>query len=172
MGECFFWYQPTQVVPAQRPLNSCIYVTAVKAVYWLVSIVLALLMHWSCLDVGICRHYRSCVWRSMVGDSLKQKLDTVSDNVRGTGTARFCIFDYSTRPPVGEPSIVMNVSVCVCVCLSVSDHIFGTTPPDLRKIYRACYLRLWRSDTLCTSSFMGDVIFARKLIGCSTSPPG
>ena len=23
MGECFFWYRPTQVVPDQRPLNGC-----------------------------------------------------------------------------------------------------------------------------------------------------
>ena len=23
MGECFFWYQPTRVVPDQRPLNGC-----------------------------------------------------------------------------------------------------------------------------------------------------
>jgi len=128
VGECFFWYQPTQVVPAQRPLNSCMCVTAMKAVYWLVSIVLALLMHWSCLDVGICRHYRSCVWRSMVGDSLKQKLDTVSDNVRGTGTARVCIFDYSTRPPVGEPSIVMNVSVCVRLSVCQRSYLRNYTP--------------------------------------------
>ena len=26
MGECFFWYQPTWVVPDQRPLNGCVYV--------------------------------------------------------------------------------------------------------------------------------------------------
>ena len=26
MGECFFWYQPTRVVPDQRPLNGCVYV--------------------------------------------------------------------------------------------------------------------------------------------------
>ena len=24
MGECFFWYRPTQVVPDQRPLNGCV----------------------------------------------------------------------------------------------------------------------------------------------------
>ena len=26
MGECFFWYQPTQVVPDKRLLNGCVYV--------------------------------------------------------------------------------------------------------------------------------------------------
>ena len=24
MGECFFWYWPTRVVPDQRPLNGCV----------------------------------------------------------------------------------------------------------------------------------------------------
>ena len=24
MGECFFWYRPTRVVPDQRPLNGCV----------------------------------------------------------------------------------------------------------------------------------------------------
>ena len=38
---------------------------------------------------------------------------------------------YSAPPPIGERSIVINLSVCVCVCvcLSVRDHIFGTTRP-------------------------------------------
>ena len=24
MGECFFWYWPTRVVPDKRPLNGCV----------------------------------------------------------------------------------------------------------------------------------------------------
>ena len=24
MGECFFWYRPTRVVPDKRPLNGCV----------------------------------------------------------------------------------------------------------------------------------------------------
>ena len=29
MGECFFWYRPTRVVPDQRPLNGrCLYLDA------------------------------------------------------------------------------------------------------------------------------------------------
>ena len=27
VGECFFWYRPTRVVPDQRPLNSCVCVS-------------------------------------------------------------------------------------------------------------------------------------------------
>ena len=62
----------------------------------------------------------------------------------------------------------------VCVCLSVRDHIFGTTSPIFTKFSmhvtcgRGSVLLWWRSDTLCTSCFMDDVIFAH---GCSTSPP-
>ena len=58
--------------------------------------------------------------------------------------------------------------VCVRVYLYVHDHIFGTTRPIFTKIFvRVTYGRgsflLWRrSDTLCTSSFMDDVIFAHK----------
>jgi len=49
---------------------------------------------------------------------------------------------------------------------------------DLHQIFmRVTYGRgsvlLWRrSDTLRISGFADDVIFAHKLIGCSTSPPG
>ena len=36
MGECFFWYRPTRVVPDQRPLNGrccccCVYVCVLIA---------------------------------------------------------------------------------------------------------------------------------------------
>jgi len=65
---------------------------------------------------------------------------------------------------------VMSVSVRVCVpvCLSVRDHISGTTRPIFTKLFvRVTYGRgpvlLWRrGDTLCTSGFMDDVIFAHK----------
>jgi len=26
VGECFFWYRPTRVVPEKEPLNGCVYV--------------------------------------------------------------------------------------------------------------------------------------------------
>jgi len=29
VGECFFWYWPTRVVPDQRPLNGCVCVVVV-----------------------------------------------------------------------------------------------------------------------------------------------
>ena len=29
VGECFFWYRPTQVVPDQRPLNGCVCVCVI-----------------------------------------------------------------------------------------------------------------------------------------------
>jgi len=55
----------------------------------------------------------------------------------------------------------MSVSVCLCVCLSVCDHIFGTTRPIFVSFCGS--VLLWRrSDTLCTSGFMDDVIFAHK----------
>jgi len=68
---------------------------------------------------------------------------------------------------IGERSIVMSVSVCVSVSLYVRDHIFGTTRPIFTIFARVTYGRgsvlLWRrSDTLCTSGFVDDVIFARK----------
>jgi len=57
---------------------------------------------------------------------------------------------------------------CVSVCLSVRDHIFGTTRPMFTKFFvlvtygRGSVLLWRRSDMLCTSGFMDDVIFARK----------
>jgi len=54
----------------------------------------------------------------------------------------------------------------VCVGLSVHDHIFGMTLPIFSKFLCMSWpwlCSLWRrSDTLCTSGFMDDVIFARK----------
>ena len=33
MGECFFWYRPTRVVPDQRPLNGCVCVCVYTHTY-------------------------------------------------------------------------------------------------------------------------------------------
>ena len=61
---------------------------------------------------------------------------------------------------------MMTVSVCLCVCLFVRDHIFGTTHPIFAKfsVHVTCgrgSVLLWqRSDTLRTSGFMDDVMFA------------
>jgi len=67
-------------------------------------------------------------------------------------------------------SVCLSVclSVCVCACVSVRDHIFGNTCPVFTKFvihvtYDCGSVLLWRrNDTLCTSGFMGDVIFAHK----------
>ena len=59
----------------------------------------------------------------------------------------------------------LTVPVTLSVCLFVRDDIFGTTRPICTTIFaRVTYDRgsvlLWqRSDTLCISGFMDDVIF-------------
>jgi len=69
-----------------------------------------------------------------------------------------------TPPPTAEPSIVMSVSIC----LSVRDHISGTTCLTFTKFcghvtYGRGSVLLWRrSDTLCTSGFTDNVMFAHK----------
>jgi len=56
----------------------------------------------------------------------------------------------------------------VSVCVFVHDHIFGTTHPIFTKVLvhvtydRGSVLVKPRSDTLCTSGFIDDVIFAHK----------
>jgi len=61
-----------------------------------------------------------------------------------------------------------RVCLCVSVCLSLRDHIFGTTRLIFSKVFvivtygRGSVLLWRRSDTLCTSGFMDDVIFAHQ----------
>jgi len=61
-----------------------------------------------------------------------------------------------------------SVRLSVCACLSVYGHIFGSTRPIFTEffLYVTCgrgSVLCRRSDTLCTSGFMDDVIFAHKL---------
>ena len=77
----------------------------------------------------------------------------------------YCIIVFITNiialPPIGERSIVMSVSVCVFVCLSaiISDQ----TNLFVHVTYGRGSVLLWQhSDTLCTSGFMDDAIFAHK----------
>ena len=61
----------------------------------------------------------------------------------------------------------MSVSVCVCVCVCQRSCLRNYTP-DLHQFFvhvtygRGSVLLRWRSDMLCTSGFMDDVIFAHK----------
>ena len=80
-----------------------------------------------------------------------------------------CHFDSAPAEYCDERA-AMSVCVCVCVCLFVCprDHIFGTARPIFTKFlvhvtYGRGSVLLWRrSDVLCTSGFMDDVIFAHK----------
>ena len=98
-------------------------------------------------------------------------------------------------PPIGERSIVMSVcvgvSVSVCVFVCQWSYLRSYTS-DLHQFFvHVIYGRgksvfasddtkispttrnVWRSsDVLRINGFVDDVIFAHKLIGCSTSPPG
>ena len=70
-------------------------------------------------------------------------------------------------PPIGSAEYC-DERVCLSVCLSVRDLIFGTTRPIFTKFFvyvnyrRGSVTVRRRSDTLCTSGFMDDVIFAHK----------
>ena len=69
----------------------------------------------------------------------------------------------------------MSVSVWVFVCLRSYLRKYGAifTRFFVHVTYGRRSVHFWRrSDMLCTSGFVDDVIFAHKLIGCSTSPPG
>ena len=87
-----------------------------------------------------------------------------------------------SAPDRGARSIVTSVSVCLCVhtcvCLCAIDHISGTTCPIFSRFFvnvtygRGSVVIRRRSEMLRISGFVDDVVFARKLTGCSTSPPG
>jgi len=63
-------------------------------------------------------------------------------------------------------SVRVRVCVCVCVCVCVREHISGTTRPIFTKFLihitygRGSVLLCRLCDTLCTSGFMDDVMFA------------
>jgi len=58
VGECFFWYRPTRVVPDQRPLNGCCcccYVTCQLITSHMMTIGLVLEQFWaSKLHISFC----------------------------------------------------------------------------------------------------------------------
>jgi len=68
-----------------------------------------------------------------------------------------------------EESVRMSVCVCVCVCVCLSTIMSSDLyTSDLRHFFALAtygpgWVLLWRrSDTLCTSGFMDDAIFANK----------
>jgi len=92
-----------------------------------------------------------------------------------------------TPPRIGKETEYCDERVCVCVCVRAcvcecvimsSDHVFGTARLIFTKIFvQVSYVcgsvLLWRrSDMLCTSVFMDDIIFAHKprLLDVATQP--
>jgi len=73
-------------------------------------------------------------------------------------------------------SIVMSVSVCVCLFVCPRSYLRNYTSRVhqiflLRVTYGRGSVLLWRrSDTLCTSGFVADVIAARKPKLLSVAP--
>jgi len=70
-------------------------------------------------------------------------------------------------PDRGAEYCDKHVCACVCVrvCLSARGHFFGTTRQIFTEFFvNGCGSVLFcqRSDTLCTSGFMDDVILAHK----------
>jgi len=82
---------------------------------------------------------------------------------------RFTPLGTSSVPRYSDPERAAEYCderVCLSVCLR--DHIFGTACPIFTEflvhvIHGSGSVFLWRrSDSLCTSGFMDDVIFAHK----------
>jgi len=76
---------------------------------------------------------------------------------------------FTPPPPIGSAEYCdERVCLCLCVCLSVREHIFGTTRPIftiffMHVTYGSGSVLLWRrSDMLCISGFVNDVMFVRK----------
>jgi len=73
-----------------------------------------------------------------------------------------------TSPPIGVHSIAMRLCVCLSVCLYVCLHISETTCRNFTKfsVHVVCGygsdLLWWQCDTLCTSGFVDDIMFARN----------
>ena len=73
-----------------------------------------------------------------------------------------------TPPATEEQRIAMSVSVCVCVLSVCPRSYLRNYTSDLHLVFvlvtygRGSVLLWQRSDILCTSGFMDDVIFAHK----------
>ena len=98
-------------------------------------------------------------------------IPTFDRQTRGHTAHKVAWIEVITPRPIGERSIVTSVSVClsvyVCVCLSaiISSELHDRSSPNffvLVTYVSGSVLIRRRSDTLCTSGFMDDVIFAHK----------
>ena len=112
--------------------------------------------------IGRCRHKNftvpprvwsmvTCAWKLVFRHGV---------SLRWTLASKQASVDYSAVPVWGR-SIAMSICMPACVC-----RLSGTTRPMFTQ-FCACYLMpwlvfLWRCDTLCTSGFMNDVIFAHN----------
>ena len=105
-----------------------------------------------------------------------------------------CLITPPTSPDRGaeycDERVCRCVCLCVCVCLSAmisAELHLRSSPIFVHVIYgrgKSVFAsedtkispttrNVWRSsDVLRINGFVDDVIFAHKLIGCSTSPPG
>ena len=83
-----------------------------------------------------------------------------------------CTEFHNYFTPIGKQSIVMSMPVCACLCVCVFvcplSYLRNYTRPIFAKIFvhvtygRGSVLLWQRSDMLCTSGFIDDVIFAHK----------
>jgi len=103
------------------------------------------------------------------GVSVSSENDFVVD-VDWLTTCHACIYQclslhlcYSA--PIGQRSIVTSVSVCVCLSAIIFSELHVRSSPNILCMLCLAMTRpsSGGSDTLCTSSFMDDVMFAHKL---------
>ena len=79
-----------------------------------------------------------------------------------------CSRRHEQLPRVMGVSVCLSVCLCVCLCVCLSAIISSelhvrSSPSFVHVTYgRGSVLRWRRSDTLCTSGFVDDVIFAHK----------
>jgi len=74
--------------------------------------------------------------------------------------------------------VCSRACVCVCACVCPSVIISRSTCPIFTYFFvhvtygRGSVFLWWHSEILHISGFVYDVVFAHRLIGCSTLPPG
>ena len=59
VGECFFWYRPTRVVPDKRPLNGCVCVCITVVIYAFSALTQLV---WSQGEHSVCKNWVMGCW--------------------------------------------------------------------------------------------------------------